>query len=107
MAELIDRLAVYETACRGCIRHGNEPGECYHDEPCERLIFAFTTAPDIEPERPKGRWEETDWVEYDGHSECIRRHKAGLRCSNCCNVFKKDLLWKRNFCPNCGADMRG
>ena len=44
MAELIDRLAVYETACRGCTRHGNEPGECYHDEPCEKLIFAFTTA---------------------------------------------------------------
>lgn len=58
-------------------------------------------------ERPKGRWDETDWVKYDGHGECIHYPKAALRCSNCCNAFKKNLLWKRNFCPNCGAEMRG
>ena len=65
--------------------------------------------PTIDPEslRPKGEWTECDWVEYDGHGECIHYPKEALRCSNCCNAFKKKLLWKRNFCPNCGADMRG
>lgn len=41
---LIDKEKVYQRACRGCIRHGEAPGECYHDEPCGQLIFAFTTA---------------------------------------------------------------
>lgn len=45
---LIDLDKVYESACAGCTRHGDAPGECYHDEPCERLIFAFTTAEPVE-----------------------------------------------------------
>lgn len=52
-----------------------------------------------------GRWDECDWVKYDGHSECIHYPKAAWRCSNCCNAFKKELLWKDNYCPNCGAKM--
>jgi DNA-directed RNA polymerase subunit RPC12/RpoP len=52
-----------------------------------------------------GHWEECDWVEYDGHGECVHHPKAGLKCTACCNVFKKDLLWKDNHCPNCGAKM--
>lgn len=62
----------------------------------------------IDPEslRPQGEWSECDWVEYDGHGECIHHPKAGLRCSNCCNAFKKELLWKDNYCPNCGTKMR-
>lgn len=57
--------------------------------------------------RERGEWEECDWVEYDGHSECIHHPKAALCCSRCRNAFKKELLWKKDFCPNCGADMRG
>ena len=54
----------------------------------------------------RGRWEVVDWVEYDGHGECVHYPKEGLRCTNCKNVFKKKLLWKDNYCPNCGADMQ-
>ena len=46
--QLIDKEKVYERACAGCIRHGEAPGECYHDEPCERLIFAFTVAEPVD-----------------------------------------------------------
>ena len=54
------------------------------------------------------RWEEADWHEYDAQSgETIRFHKAAIVCSDCRNAFKKDALWKRNFCPNCGAKMDG
>lgn len=52
-----------------------------------------------------GRWEECDWVRYDGHSECVHFPRAGLVCTNCRNAFKKELLWKDNYCPNCGAKM--
>lgn len=55
-----------------------------------------------------GRWEEADWVELDGGgNELIRTPNAALRCSVCCNCFKKELLWKEAFCPNCGAKMDG
>ena len=55
----------------------------------------------------RGRWEVVDWVEHDGHGECVHYPKEGLCCTNCKNAFKKKLLWKDNYCPNCGADMRG
>lgn len=62
-------------------------------------------AADVEPER-NGRWEECDWVDVDEHGFGTRRtFKAGLRCSQCACVFKKKLLWKRNYCPSCGAKM--
>lgn len=54
-----------------------------------------------------GNWIEDDWVEYDGHSECIHHSKAAFVCSNCRHAFKKELLWIRNYCPNCGAKMNG
>lgn len=60
-------------------------------------------AADVELVR-NGRWEECDWVDVDEHGFGTRRtFKAGLRCSQCACVFKKELLWKRNWCPNCGA----
>ena len=60
---------------------------------------------DVAPVR-HGRWEEADWVEPDCHGfVTIITPKAALRCSNCKNCFKKELLWKDNYCPNCGAKM--
>ena len=54
------------------------------------------------------RWEEADWNEYDAQSgETIRFPKAAIVCSDCRNAFKKDALWKRNSCQNCGAKMDG
>ena len=62
-------------------------------------------AVNVEPER-NGRWEECDWVDVDEHGFGTRRtFKAGLRCSQCACVFKKKLLWKRNYCPSCGSKM--
>lgn len=56
----------------------------------------------------RGEWEECDLVEPCVHGfGTIRHYKAGLKCTNCANVFSKKLLWEDNFCPNCGADMRG
>ena len=38
--------------------------------------------------RPHGEWFECDYVEYDGHSECIHYPKAALGCTNCRNAYK-------------------
>lgn len=52
------------------------------------------------------RWEECDYVEPCVHGfGTIRTPNAGLKCKNCSHVFKKQLLWKENYCPNCGAEM--
>lgn len=45
--------------------------------------------PPIQPIRPKGKWMNV--LEDIYH----------------CNLCKKSHCFKTNFCPNCGADMRG
>lgn len=54
----------------------------------ERLIEHLNNLPPIQPERKKGEWS-------DGY--------RWQRCSLCKQTGKKS--W--NYCPNCGADMRG
>lgn len=55
-----------------------------------------------------GEWEAVDWREYDANDcEVICYPKDGIACTHCRYVFKKDALWKKNFCPNCGAQMDG
>lgn len=71
---------------------------------CIREIASLAPA-NVEPVR-NGRWEECDWVDVDEHGFGTRRtFKAGLRCNQCACVFKKELLWKRNYCPSCGRKM--
>lgn len=49
-----------------------------------------------------------DRMELQGTtSETMRTPNMGLRCSACAHVFDKRLLWKDNYCPNCGAKMKG
>ena len=56
----------------------------------------------------RGEWEAVDWREYDAKScEVVCYPEEGIACTRCRHVFKKDALWKKNFCPNCGARMDG
>ena len=70
------------------------------------LVKNFSDA-DVEPVL-HSEWEEVDWREYDENScEVICYPKDGIACTHCRYVFKKSALWRKNFCPNCGAKMDG
>lgn len=75
---------------------------------------ALTTMEDIMSDIPTAdvapvvhsRWEQCDYLEPCIHGFGTNRIKnAGMKCLNCVHVFKRDLLWTSNFCPNCGAKM--
>lgn len=101
MAECIDRQAAYDAIKK-------EWDGCAGQYEAWQIILDTCAAidelppADVRPVVP-GKWEVVDWVEYDGHGECVHYPKEGLCCTNCKNVFKKKLLWKDNYCPNCGA----
>ena len=65
----------------------------------DKALYNFTLhrileQPTIEPERKKGRWEVYIISMLDGE---------GCRCSEC----RAEGVPYWDFCPNCGADMRG
>lgn len=61
-------------------------------------IIDIEHAPTIEPERPHGEWIKDNV----GFGFC------DVRCSLCNSEYLDiDHIEKWNFCPNCGADMRG
>lgn len=108
MAEYIERDALREILAGWRDAHADvdDVHGCglLEDVICE--VDAQTVA-DVAPV-VHGQWGEVDWVEMEsGGHELIRTPNAALRCSNCRNCFKKELLWKNNYCPNCGAKMDG
>lgn len=58
--------------------------------------------PSAQPERDKGEWIGT---EFDGYADGNPVYYE-WKCSVCgCVVEDEEPAW--NYCPNCGADMRG
>ena len=64
-------------------------------------IMEIYDAPTIEVGRPKGEWIE----EYHGNGW---NDYWDYICSNCGKKYERAdaILYKANFCPNCGANMR-
>lgn len=56
------------------------------------LVMYVMSLPDIQPERKTGKWLINSDGYYPYCSECRKEPKSG------------DMT---DFCPNCGADMRG
>ena len=70
--------------------------------PFDAILTLHTLPPS--PSRPHGHWIDKgitgDWAYcIDGHGNCWHEYK----CSECNHIHKQ----KSNFCPHCGADMRG
>lgn len=114
MAEYIERETflkdIEERHCSPC----KEAGEYHNGFMCAGCwvgdlrseVIGAPTA-DVAPV-VQGEWEAVDRREYDADScKVICYPKDGIACTHCRYVFKKDALWKKNFCPNCGARMDG
>ena len=58
-------------------------------------------------ERPQGKWIDTNEA-YIVNEDGKRIPNSGIsECSVCKQRVSPLFMGARNFCPNCGADMRG
>lgn len=62
-----------------------------------RYYWAIKDLPSVHPMRKKGKWRRISADKYVQHAT------AFYRCLEC----GLDSIGETNFCPNCGADMRG
>ena len=67
---------------------------CLPGIPLKRLNEIFSAVPSAQPERKMGKWK-TYGHDFFGDNE--------YRCTACGETANI----KTDFCPNCGADMRG
>ena len=61
-----------------------------------QIDIALNMAIEALSERPKGEWEE--------YTDCEGKTRT-ITCSEC--GWEEHSWLDTNFCPNCGADMRG
>lgn len=96
MADLIDRETVrlaYEKSLEND-NHRIAGASAIHMQEHRHILHILDKIPTINPEslRPQGKWE----IGSDGYYPY---------CSKCKDEPKNGVM--TNFCPNCGADMRG
>lgn len=113
MSDLIDRQAAIDAIDIGCelLRRALDDTDVVGVERAkyewglgliESYIADIKELPSAQPERIKGRWVGTD---YDGFADGNPVYDE-WKCSECgCVVEDEEPTW--NYCPNCGADMRG
>lgn len=70
---------------------------------CYKLQKALETA--MFADRPQGEWELVPYKRIDEHGEVIIDGSSWC-CSNCGDARKRNGP-DMNFCPNCGARMKG
>lgn len=61
------------------------------------IMNEINAAPTIEPERKKGKWIM--------HIDDLFPEESTMECNQCHE--HQPITIDDNFCPNCGADMRG
>ena len=86
-----------------------------HKEPCEDAVsrqavleileshtltndyLAIEQLPSVQPKAKTGRWKRVSFDKYKFHADYV------YECENC----KEHAFQNWDYCPNCGADMRG
>ena len=103
MSDLIDRQAAIEHFCnKEC---GMNPSEC-EMYPCYQ-IESIQEVPSAEPERKKGEWIKIPEFCGDDVSGFIDNHFSCSECKKEAEINPWGFYILSDFCPNCGADMRG
>ena len=89
MADLIDRQKAIRNIC-------NE--DCHQPTPCKWKCIAIEELEDLPSVQPRtGKWR------YRNGKPATIGMSYSVICSEC-NLWSE---YCTNFCPNCGADMRG
>ena len=89
MSDLISRQEAID-ALHTWFRDGFDEDKWWNST---HVIATLKELPSVQPERLKGKW--------------IHQAKfSRIECDQCGKVFRNTFAPK-NFCPNCGADMRG
>ena len=96
MTDYISRDAANE-ACREAIRR--YPNSFYNGIEAARDAIRKLPAADVRPAR-RGKWE-------NNHCSACGMMPMGEEIWECCDFAPPKFEWFMNFCPNCGADMRG
>ena len=96
MSDLISRQTAIDTALTFLVEYC---GATFDEDMQKMLCERLDALPSAEPERKKGEWIK---VGHWGRS---------YKCNQCGNYLDFDGVnagrGDANFCPNCGADMRG
>ena len=101
--EALDFEIVHMTAYRNGKNEGNPMAQ--YNKGLEDGIKAIRALPSAEPEPKKGKWiDYPDCLQYKGAYADDQ-----IVCSACHHVFSimDNCTEEFDFCPNCGADMRG
>ena len=91
--DCISRQAAIEAFCDDC--RGLKPGQCEHWDSCKSQK-ELRSLPPVTPTERTGEWENI-WVNPDEENSLM------FRCSECGKIS----VGRHNFCPNCGARMKG
>lgn len=108
MSDTISKRAVldkFQKICDSCWEYekhnGVMCGTCYLDG----AISIVEDMPSAQPERKRGKWIDKGWNgDWQYQTDGRGRSWHEWQCSEC-NDITKGAKW--DFCPNCGADMRG
>ena len=92
---LIDADALISAVLEGS---NNDGAYGYMDT--QSIVDLIDTAPTIDPERKRG-----EWVNIQISANCYGTSSA--ECNLCGATVHSDFSSVVNYCPNCGAYMRG
>lgn len=78
----------------------------------KQAVHAIDSLPSAQSERKKGIWQEITEGDCSGYDPTLAGYDdpvVGYVCSCCRYGYEKEVMGDTlfNFCPNCGADMRG
>ena len=97
----IDDLIKRQDAITAYCEHECGKGMTRENCGCDDCGTIFDDIPSAQPDRKKGKWiitkTERGW-------NCAE-YPTEVTCSNC--NYIEDYQKALDFCPNCGADMRG